>query len=108
VLVGRRGRGRGARAHHPAGAALAVLSLLPATAALLAPAAARAAATQESLVEDERVMLQSGAVAQAQALDDTVALGADGIRAVVRWRDFAPGRNAAELPPGFDPADPGD
>jgi hypothetical protein len=94
----RRGRGRGVRAGR---LALAVLALLPAT-------AARASATQESLVEDERQMLQSGPVAQAAALDDAVALGADGVRAVVRWRDFAPGRNAVTRPAGFDPADPGE
>ncbi len=47
-------------------------------------------------------MLQSGPVAQAQALDDVAALGADGIRAVVRWRDIAP----ATRPAGFKPADP--
>jgi hypothetical protein len=53
-------------------------------------------------------MLQSGPVAAAQALDDVVALGADGIRAVVRWRDFAPARGAELRPRGFDPADPAD
>jgi hypothetical protein len=69
---------------------------------------ARASATQESLVEDERLMLQSGPAAAAQALDDAVALGADGVRAIVRWRDFAPRRDAKRRPRGFDPADPAD
>jgi hypothetical protein len=75
---------------------------------LAVPAAARASATQESLVEDERQMLQAGPIARAQALDDVVALGADGVRAVVRWRDIAPAPNAAQPPAGFDPADPAD
>jgi hypothetical protein len=73
---------------------------------LSAPAAARASATQESIVEDEREMLQAGPVALGRALDDTVALGADGVRAIVRWRDIAPGPGAALRPAGFDPADP--
>jgi hypothetical protein len=73
---------------------------------LSVPAGVRASATQESIVEDERQMLQAGPVALAQALDDTVALGADGVRAIVRWRDIAPGPSAALRPGGFDPADP--
>jgi len=68
--------------------------------------AARASAAQESLVEDEREMLQAGPLAQARALDDAVALGADGVRAVVRWRDIAPAPNATRPPAGFDAADP--
>ena len=47
-------------------------------------------------------MLQAGPVARAQALDDVAALGADGIRAVVRWRDLAP----PTRPRGFKPGDP--
>jgi hypothetical protein len=68
--------------------------------------AARASATQESLVEDERAMLQASPLARAQALDDAAALGADGVRAIVRWRDIAPAVNAARRPAGFDAADP--
>ena len=67
---------------------------------------ARASATQESLVEDEREMLQSGPLVLARALDDAVALGADGVRAVVRWRDIAPAPTATRQPAGFDGADP--
>jgi hypothetical protein len=86
----------------PAVALLAAASL----AAAVSPA--RASPTQESLVEDERQMLQSGPAVLAQALDDTVVLGADGVRAVVRWRDFAPAPDAARRPAGFDPGDPRD
>jgi hypothetical protein len=64
---------------------------------------ARASSTQESIVEDERAMLQGGPAARERALDDAVALGADGVRAVVRWRDIAP----APRPDGFRPGDPG-
>jgi hypothetical protein len=53
-------------------------------------------------------MLQSGPIARELALDDAVVLGADGVRAVVRWRDFAPGRNVELRPRGFRPRDPAD
>ena len=72
----------------------------------LAPAAARAAPTQESLVEDEYQMLQAGPAVRERALDDVVALGADGVRALVLWADLAPSPRAAARPGGFDPADP--
>jgi hypothetical protein len=78
---------------------------LVAVCCLSAPAA-RASTAQESLVEDERVMLHAGPLAREQALDDVAALGADGVRAVVRWRDVAPAPRANERPAGFRPADP--
>ena len=48
-------------------------------------------------------MLRAGAAARERALDDAVALGADGVRALVAWDEIAP----AQPPAGFDPADPG-
>jgi len=72
--------------------------------ALALPAVAAAGARQESLVQDDLQLLQSGAAARERALDDVVALGADGVRAVVIWRTVAP----AKRPRGFDPADPAD
>ena len=51
-------------------------------------------------------MLQSGPLAQALALDDAVALGADAVRAVVRWRDVAPRASSLTRPRRFRPADP--
>jgi hypothetical protein len=111
VRTRRRGLSRGASARRgPIAAATPpplVASLLVALCGLIA-APAHASRTQESLVEDELQMLQSGPAAQARALDDAVALGADGVRAVVRWRDFAPARNARRRPRGFEPADPAD
>jgi hypothetical protein len=72
--------------------------------ALLAPVAA-ASPTQESLIEDERLLLESGPAARAQALDDVAILGADGIRVVVRWRTIAPARRpAAPTDPAAYPA----
>jgi len=72
----------------------------------LAPSAAEGATTQESLVEDEFQMLQAGAAARERALDDVVALGADGVRALVPWDEIAPAPRSAQPPAGFDPADP--
>jgi len=82
--------------------------LIPAAlaAALCCAPAAHASTTQESLVEDELQMLQAGPVARERALDDVVALGADGVRALVPWRDIAPAPTARARPAGFDPADP--
>ncbi len=57
-------------------------------------------------MEDEHQLLQAGPLAQALALDDAVALGADGVRAVVPWSDVAPAPLALERPAGFDPSDP--
>jgi hypothetical protein len=70
------------------------------------PAAARAATTQESIVEDEYQMLQAGAAARERALDDVVTLGADGVRALVLWADIAPAARSKQRPAGFDPTDP--
>jgi hypothetical protein len=67
-----------------------------------APPLARASTTQESLLEDEVQTLQRGPAARERALDDAVALGADGLRSLVIWRDIAPARR----PRSFRPADP--
>jgi hypothetical protein len=74
----------------------------------LAPAVSHASTTQESLVEDEYQLLQAGPAARERALDDMVALGADGVRALVIWAEFAPSPRDTARPRGFDPADPGD
>jgi hypothetical protein len=69
---------------------------------LALPAGAAAATTQESLIQDDLQLLQSGAAARERALDDLLALGADGVRAQVLWRSIAP----AKRPRAFDGADP--
>jgi hypothetical protein len=74
--------------------------------ALALPAAAHASATQESIVEDEFQMLESGPEAQARALDDAKALGADTIRANVLWDRYAPTPSERTPPAGFDGANP--
>ena len=61
-----------------------VLAVAAACAAL-PTAPALAAPDQLSLIEDEKLMLESGPAVQAQALDEAKALGADVIRANVIW-----------------------
>jgi hypothetical protein len=76
-------------------------ALLVAGLALAAAPAAHASRNQESIIEDEHEMLNSGPVARAHALDDAVALGADTIRVLVVWRGFAPAPNSTHRP-SFD------
>jgi hypothetical protein len=87
---------------HPITAGLAALCCA------LAPGVTHASTTQESLVEDEYQMLQAGPAARERALDDVVALGADGVRALLPWAEIAPAPRAAVRPGGFDAADPSD
>jgi len=75
-------------------------------AALALPAAAHASKTQESIIEDETQMLESGPEAQARALDDAKALGAETIRANVLWRRYAPAPDDLQPPAGFDAGNP--
>lgn len=81
------------------------LSASAATIALLlllaVPAAAHASSTQESIIEDEHQMLELGPAVQAQALDDSVALGADVIRVNVLWSRYAPSPTSRRRPKGF-------
>src|SRR3954465_5375396 len=80
-------------------AAVACAAVAPTAPALAAP-------DQQSLIEDETLMLDSGPVAQAQALDEAKALGADVIRANVVWAPFAPAANSKKKPKGFDGKNP--
>src|SRR3954449_1356399 len=80
-------------------AAVACAAVAPTTPALAAP-------DQQSLIEDETLMLDSGPTAQAQALDEAKALGADVIRANVIWSRFAPSANSKKKPKGFDGKNP--
>ena len=75
-------------------------------AGLVAPAAAPAARNQLSLLEDEAQLLQLGPDARNRALDDGVALGADGFRSQVSWRAIAPRPTAKRRPKRFRGANP--
>src|SRR3954453_4008808 len=70
--------------------------------AVLPAAPALASQDQQSLIEDEKLMLESGPAVQASALDEAKALGADVIRANVIWSHYAPSPTSRKKPKGFD------
>ncbi|HEX8646927.1 MAG TPA: hypothetical protein VF715_08485 [Thermoleophilaceae bacterium] len=75
--------------------------------ALLAASAAPAGAskTQESIFQDDRLLLESGADVRARTLDEIKALGADTIRVNAIWARIAPERDSTTKP-NFNAADP--
>jgi hypothetical protein len=75
------------------GAALIVL-------ALLAPGAARAATRQLRIFQDDRMLVYSGPLVRAAALDQAKQMGVDVIRVQFVWRNIA-------LSKPKNPADPG-
>src|SRR3954471_1150201 len=83
-----------------------VLAAAAICAAALPAAPALAAPDQQSLIEDETQMLDSGPAVQAQSLDEAKALGADVIRANVIWSRFAPSPTSKKKPKGFDGKNP--
>jgi hypothetical protein len=87
------------RARRLIAAAAVCAAAVPAAPALAAP-------DQLSLLEDETLMLDSGPVAQARALDEAKALGADMIRANVIWARFAPAASSKKKPKKFDGKNP--
>jgi hypothetical protein len=87
------------RARRAVVAAAACAAALPTAPALAAP-------DQLSLIEDEKLMLESGPAVQAQALDEAKALGADVIRANVIWARYAPSPTSKRRPRGFNAKDP--
>ena len=77
------------------------LPLLAALAALLVlPVAAHASMTQESIFEDEYLLVKKR---DLSALDDMASLGADTVRVVVYWQDLVPSPRAAKKPRRFRP-----
>jgi Cellulase (glycosyl hydrolase family 5) len=74
--------------------------------AALTAAPALASADQLSIIEDEHQMLELGPAAQAAALNDAQALGADAIRANVIWSHFAPAARSRHRPKRFDGKNP--
>lgn len=72
-------------------------------AALAAPAGA--SKTQESIFQDDRLLLESGADVRNSTLDELKGLGVDTIRVNAIWARIAPERDA-DAKPGFDSSDP--
>jgi hypothetical protein len=82
--------------------------LIPAFLALvvLAPAAAQASSTQEAILQDDGLLLFSGAGQRDSTLDEMRALGADSVRVFVYWSSVAPESSSTQRPPGFDATSP--
>jgi hypothetical protein len=79
--------------------------IVAAAAALLAPGAARAAYDQESMLQDDNLLLYSSPATVGATLDTLKALGVDRVRLTVKWSVIAPQPNATQRP-GFDANDP--
>ena len=67
---------------------------------------AHASKTQESIVQDDRLLENYGLTEQALALDDIKSLGATTIHAVVNWNSLAPDPTSGSVPDGFVGTDP--
>jgi hypothetical protein len=72
----------------------------------LAAAPAGASTTQESIFQDDRLLLESGADTRNATLDELKALGVDTIRVNAIWARIAPERDSTTKP-SFDASDPG-
>lgn len=86
---------------------LALAAVLTTGAFLSFAAGALASTSQFSIVQDDRLFVNSGPAVQAQALQDLSALGPHTIHTVVNWRNLAPSPNATKKPAGFDGSKPG-
>jgi hypothetical protein len=75
-------------------------------AALLLAAPAAANQAQESIFQDDGVLQQSGADAQASGLKQIKDLGADTVHVLVGWRQLAPSPTSRKKPADFDASDP--
>ncbi|HEX8647787.1 MAG TPA: hypothetical protein VF715_12880 [Thermoleophilaceae bacterium] len=85
----------------------AILGAVVAALALLASGgAATASTTQESIMQDDRVLYTMGPQAQGLALDQMAALGVDTLHTLVTWRGLAPDQDATKPPRGFRGDDP--
>lgn len=84
--------------------ATAVLCCLAASTAL--PASAAAAGDQESMFQDDNLIVYAEPAAVAQTMDKLKGLGVDRLRVSVFWAVVAPDARKQQKPAGFDGADP--
>jgi hypothetical protein len=84
--------------------ALAAAALL--VAALAGAGSASASSNQESIFQDDRLLLDSGPIVQRRTLDLLQVLGVDAIRTTVTWRWLSPTPDSRAAPEGFDAANP--
>jgi len=85
---------------------LALAAVLATGAFLGLAATALASTSQSSIMQDDRLFVNSGPLIQAQALSDLKALGPHTIHTVVNWRNIAPNPNSTSKPSGFDGSKP--
>ena len=77
------------------------------TAALMASAGqANASKSQESMVQDDRMLLNYGVDLQAGALEELRSLGVTVVHASINWASLAPSPNSKKPPKGKDLNDP--
>ncbi len=85
-----------------------LLSTIAACSLLLAPAAARANHTQESLFQDDEYLLYSPTATVNHTLQTLHSLGAQRVRINVLWSALAPDSTSQTRPPNFDATNPAD
>jgi hypothetical protein len=85
--------------------ALAV-TLLALAGGAFGAAPAGASRTQESIFQDDRLLVFSDSATRERTLEDMASLGADTVHTLLFWRSVAPAPGDRDRPSGFDPADP--
>jgi hypothetical protein len=85
------------------------LACAAAVAACLVPAgSAQANSSQESIFQDDLLLVDSGPGLRESTLDELQSLGVDTIRVFVPWAQVAPAANSTVRPAGFDGSNPND
>src|SRR5436305_7915995 len=80
---------------------LALAAVLATGAFLTVAATALANTSQFSIMQDDRLFVNSGPAIQTQALNDLQALGPHTIHTVVNWRNLVPNPGSRSRPAGF-------
>jgi glycosyl hydrolase family 1 len=84
----------------------ALLVTLLAFAAAVLPQAAAANSHQQSILQDDAVLLGLTDKNPDQAMAEAKYLGVDTVRVFVSWSRVSPANHSRTMPAGFDPADP--
>ena len=82
--------------------ATATVCVIAAALAVAFTPSAGASSHQQSIIQDDALVLNHGAATRASTLDEFRTLGAEIVKVQLRWSEVAP----ASRPPGFDPRSP--
>src|SRR3954447_10400713 len=82
--------------------ATATVCVIAAALAVALTPSAGANSRQQSIVQDDSLVLNHGAGTRDSTLDEFRMLGAEIVKVQLRWSEVAP----ASKPPGFDPRSP--